>query len=322
METFCANLEGYLRHPPENSGRIRYLEPGRSYRFGLAYSYFLAETYVLLPYLEEQKIPFNFVFYPGGASGLNNPGSDAMLTRVLASPVVRRVIVTQTITEKYPLDMALCSAQQVETVDGGFTQFTDGDVRPRHRRGTDKSTFDLCFVAAEYSHQGRDKGYDLFVAAAHLLAEQFHDVRCHVVGGVTEEDVEVTTVRDRFTFYGWRQPEFLAGMYARMDVCPTPSRASVLYPGNFDGFPLGVDAAYCGAALFVSDPLEMNDHWSDGRTSSSCRRPRRGSRPRWRSTTQTTLRCRASLRLVRRRPSDCSTPTCRSVDACRCSAGR
>ncbi|WP_432535514.1 glycosyltransferase family 4 protein [Kineococcus arenarius] len=134
---------------------------------------------------------------------------------------------------------------------------------PRLRRGTDKDTFDVCFVAAKYSRQGRDKGYDLFAEAAHLLARRFGDVRFHVVGGFDETDVDVSTVRDRFTFHGWRRPDFLAGMYAGMDVCLTPSRVSALYPGSFDGLPLGIDAAYCGAVLFVSDPLGMNDHWSD-----------------------------------------------------------
>lgn len=262
---FRNNKQGYTRHYPQNEARIHHLSRYKKYHIGLAYSFFLAETYVLLPFYERHRIPFVFVLYPGGAFGLNFEQSDDMLRRVLNSRSFRKVIVTQELTQDYLVSSGLSGKDHIEYIYGSIVQFKKADVLPKKRFRDNKPTFDVCFVAAKYSHQGVDKGYDIFIDTAKELAKSTNDVMFHVVGGFDANDVNVNGLEGRITFYGLRRPDFLAEFYSRMDVFLSPNRPFQLFKGNFDGFPLGMDAGYCGVALFVSDPLSMNRHYEDGK---------------------------------------------------------
>src|SRR6185295_5830816 len=120
---FKENKRGYLRYYPYNASRIHYLHERRNYHIGLAYSFFLGETYVLLPFYEKHHIPFVFTLYPGGAFGLDHEQSDIMLRKLFQSPMFRGVIVTQKITEDYLLRTKLCPADKITYIYGGFIQF-------------------------------------------------------------------------------------------------------------------------------------------------------------------------------------------------------
>lgn len=264
-DVFTENMLGYLGHFPSNEGKIGYLDKTKKYRFKLAYSYFLAETYVLLPFYERNNIPFVFMLYPGGAFGLDNESSDKMLKRIFTSKCFKGVIVSQQITKDYLIRKGLCAENKIDLVFGGFSQFKKADIKEKQYYGKDKTTFDIVFVAGNYSPQGKDKGYDLFVGTAKELTRTMKDVRFHVVGNFTEKDVPLGEAKDLFTFYGYRTPDFLLELYASMDVYLSPNRPGMLYPGNFDGFPLGIDTSYCGVAQFASNPLGMNkDLFTDG----------------------------------------------------------
>lgn len=261
-EAFASNLRGYLQRYPENKNRISLLRPNIRYRIGLAYSFFLAETYTLLPFYENHNVPFVFVLYPGGGFGIGNPHSDAMLKKIFASPHFRGVIVTQRITQKYLKQRNLCPKQKVHYIYGGFVQFTDEEVPPKVSYPAQKKTFDIAFFGAKYSDNGVDKGYDLFIEAARLLATH-PNIRFHVIGGLGAEDIDVRDLGTKITFYGYQGPDFLRQFYASTDILLSPNRPGKLFEGNFDGFPIGIDASYCGAALFVSDPLSMNAYYSN-----------------------------------------------------------
>jgi glycosyltransferase involved in cell wall biosynthesis len=259
---FKANKKGYLGYYPKNASKIHYLQGNKSYNFKLAFSFFLGETYVLLPFYEAQKIPFVFVLYPGGLFGLDSRESDYMLRKICGSPYFRAVITTQEITREYLRSHAICSEDKIRYVYGGIAQFTKSEVEPKKKYGVDKNTFDICFVAAKYSERGVDKGYDLFIDSAKKLAKAHDDIRFHVVGGFDATDVDVSMLDDRITFYGYKRPDFLRDFYARMDIYLSPNRPFMLFNGNFDGFPLGNDAGYCGVALFVADELKMNHEYA------------------------------------------------------------
>ena len=199
-----------------------------------------------------------FVLYPGGAFGLDNPGSDKMLKSIFNSKYFRNVIVTQEITKKYLINKKLCDESKISYIYGGFVQFTKEDVRNKRLYRKDKKTFDICFVAAKYSEKGVDKGYDMFIDVAKRLSSKLEDVRFHVIGGFSPKDLDVSTIKEKITFYGYKEPEFLTEFYSGMDIFLSPNKSDVLFPGNFDGFPLGIDAGYCGVALFVCDDLGMN----------------------------------------------------------------
>jgi glycosyltransferase involved in cell wall biosynthesis len=260
---FRAKKAGFKSVHPEQCANIRWLNPAAGYEIGLAYSVFLAETYALLPFYETHGIPFIFTLFPGGLFALHNPHSDAMLHRVCGSPQFRGVIATQVITRDYLLAGGFCPESRITLVFGACVQFRPADVLPKEQFPTDKQTLDLCFVASKYSPQGYDKGYDLFVRTAQLLAERDYCFRFHVVGDFEPDDCPLGAAADRFHFYGPQMPAFLLRLYSRMDIFLSPNRPGALVPGNFDGFPLGGDPSSCGVTLLVADELGINTHYRD-----------------------------------------------------------
>lgn len=257
-ETFNENKSGYLSVYPENRDKIQWLKPHAKHQIELAYSYFLAETYTLLPFYNKNKIPFVFTLYPGGAFGLGNEASDAMLYEIFKSPYFRGVITTQDVTHNYLLKKNMCPPEKIDFLFCGYTQWEKNEALPKKIYQADKNTFDLCFVAAKYTDKGIDKGYDLFIETAHKLSPKYPDMRFHVVGGFDKNDIDVSALGDKITFYGYQKPDFLKEFYTRMDICCSPNRPYKLFKGNFDGFPLGFDSMVCGTALFTTDELYNN----------------------------------------------------------------
>ncbi|MEA4838791.1 MAG: glycosyltransferase family 4 protein [Rhodospirillaceae bacterium] len=260
---FDNNLKKYLHFYPENEGKIFLLNKKNKYKFRLAYSHFLAETFTLLPFFNKNKIPFIFILYPGGAFGLNNKSSDKMLRKIFSSPYFLKVITTQEVTKNYIINKKLCPEEKVEFIFGGISQFRIEDSIKKKLYKVDKDTFDICFVAFKYSDKGVDKGYDLFIEAARRLANQYPDMHFHVVGGFDESEIDVSDIKSQINFYGPRQPNFLRDFYSKMDICLSPNRPYKLYEGNFDGFPLGAECMFLGTALFTTDELMNNNEYFD-----------------------------------------------------------
>ncbi len=258
QEQFNKKLGDYEKMYPETRGKIKFLSSKKRYQINLAYTYFLAETYTLLPFLEKNKVPFVFLLNPGGAFGINNKSSDKMLSEVLSSKFFRKVIVNQEYCQEYLIENKLCSPQDIIYDFSGSAQFKQADVVTKKLYKKDKQTFDLCFVAAKYSPKGIDKGYDLFIAAAKQLVKHLPDVRFHVVGGFDESEINVSKIADSIKFYGYLSPLELPDFYASMDIYMSPSRPFKLYKGGFDGFPLSAGAMYCGVCGFNTDELHLN----------------------------------------------------------------
>ena len=259
---FNENLKAFLKIYPQCRGKIELLSREKTYRFNLAYTYFLAETYTLLPFLEKNQIPFVFLLNPGGAFGINNDSSDRMLKDVFASKYFRKVIVNQKLFEDYLLKKKLCKREDLIYDFSGSVQFEPEDVLPKRYYKRDKPTFDICFVAAKYSPKGFDKGYDLFVEAAKKFASSGSDIRFHVVGGFDEKDIDVLSIKDKIKFYGYLPAAELPSFYSNMDIYVSPNRPFINYPGGSDGFPLSAGAMYCGVCGFNSDELNMNTEFS------------------------------------------------------------
>lgn len=262
-EDFDKNIDAYTAKYPETKGKIQYLSETKKYNISLAYTYFLAETYTLLPFLEKHKIPFVFLLNPGGAFGFDNDDSDKMLKRVFASPFFRKVIVNQRLLQEYLIKKRLCKRPDIIYDFSGSAQFKLADVQPKKFYPGDKPTFDVCFVAAKYSPKGVDKGYDLFIAAAHKLAKICPDMRFHVVGGFDETEIDISAIKDKVKFYGYLPPGDLPEFYSRMEIFMSPNRPFKLYKGNSDGFPLSAGAMYCGVCGFNADELHMNTEFGD-----------------------------------------------------------
>ena len=243
----------------KENAEIKYLFSDKLYKFKLAYSYFVGETYTLLPFYNKYKIPFVFVLYPGGAFGLTNQSSINMLKEIFKSPYFRKVIATQKVTKDFLIENKLCSENQIEYLYGGYIQFDKEEIPDKkYYYPIDKSTIDICFVAMKYSVKGEDKGYDKFIAAAKILCKKYDYLRFHIVGNWDENEIDVQDIKNKITFYGVRNKKFLKDLYQRMDISISPSTSSKLISGSFDGFPLGVDQMAFGVVNLVTDELNNN----------------------------------------------------------------
>ena len=185
------------------------------------------------------------------------------MTTIFGSPMFRRVLATQEFTRDYLLRKGLCAERDITTHYGGFVQYVQEDVRPRRYYPADKPTFDLAFVAARYMPRGMNKGYDLFLRTARTLCARHDDMRFHVVGNWDPDEIDVSDLGDRITFHGYLSAEELVELYTGIDVLLTPNRP-LAFMKQFDGFPLGIDAGYCGVAVFTADELGMNRHYEEG----------------------------------------------------------
>lgn len=250
----------YELHHPAHRGRVQAYDPAMLGRAKLAYTIFINNAYDFCEALEQHQVPFVFCLYPGGGFVIDGAESDRKLRRVFASPCFRKVICTQKITHDYLLGKGLCPLERIEFVFGGVHFPPAADTPPKLRYGVDKHGFDICFVASRYIARGIDKGYDVFVAAAKLLAPRFPDMRFHVVGNFTPQEIDVEELGSGIQFHGMLNTRQLADFYAGMEIILSPNRPFILSPGSFDGFPTGtcVEAGLGGVALFIADPLHLS----------------------------------------------------------------
>lgn len=262
----------YAARYPHFARRVQRFSPKALGRPRLAHVVFLNNAAAHLPVLEDRGIPFVMTLYPGGGFGLDEAQSDEKLARVLSSPLLRSVITTQHVTDRYLRNFAsthrlrLPPTRQILGVVVHPLYF-DGEL-PAHQPyfGEGKDVLDICFVAEKYMPCGTNKGYPEFIAAA-LSLQGEPAVRFHVVGSFTPSDLDVTPLGNRIRFHGRIETVNLPMFFSGMDVIVSPNKPRVLHPGNFDGFPTGscTEAALCGVTVVASDSLGQNPGYPDGR---------------------------------------------------------
>jgi len=184
------------------------------------------------------------------------------LKRVFSSPYFRKVIVTQKIIYNYLIKKNFCKTEDIEFIYGGVSPTDKYHIKNKLKiyYPFEKNSFDICFVAYKYIERGLDKGYDIFIDIAKKLYKQYDNIYFHVVGNFSEEDINVSEIRDRIKFYGFLETSQFIDFYKKQDIILSPNRSFVLNPGSFDGFLLGtcVEAGINGVALFISDTLNQN----------------------------------------------------------------
>lgn len=263
-------IENHQKHISEFEEQYKSLKNKIKLRKGfvninskLFYCVFINNIFRNLSWLEKHKIPFVFTLYPGGGFQLNEITSDDKLKKVFLSPMFRKVIVTQKIAYDYLLDKKLCDPEKIEFIFGGVVPQVSlkKDLKEKKNYLDNKTTFDICFCAAKYMPKGEDKGYDVFIEFAIEIAKKYDFVRFHVVGGFTDEDIDILSIRDKISFYGYQNFESLGVIYKKMDVLISPNKAFVLGKGAFDGFPLGtvVEAVLNGVVVLITDELKQNN---------------------------------------------------------------
>ncbi len=234
----------------------------------LFYCVFLTNIYENLVWLEKYKIPFVFTLYPGGGFQIEDYISDQKLQKVLESPQFRKVIVNQLFTKEYLISKKFCSEDKIE--------FIFGCVVPQHSLKTNlilkdnysvKKTFNVVFCAAKYMSKGLDKGYDVFIELAHNLIAKYDFVHFHVIGGFDKEDIDVSLLEGKISFYGYQKFDDLAAIFQKMDVILSPNKPFLFGKGAFDGFPLGtvIEAVLNGVVAIVTDNLNQNTVFENGK---------------------------------------------------------
>ncbi len=228
----------------------------------LIYSDFLINANLSIIIAERLHVPFVFTLYPGGGFHLKIADSDAMLRRITSSPCFRQVIVTQKVTYDYLIDNHFCKPNQIKFIFGVVADLKqiDAEYDGKKHFSFDKKTLDICFVAYKYTPQAVDKGYDVFIEVARQLSRRYDDIQFHVVGGIDENDIDVTELKGRITFYGKRNMEWFDDFYKDKDIILSPNIPGKMYEGSFDGFPTGccVDAGLRKTAIFCTDELGLN----------------------------------------------------------------
>ncbi|MFZ3150317.1 MAG: glycosyltransferase [Anaerolineaceae bacterium] len=232
----------------------------------LAYVEFHYNMKVFLNTLENYQIPFIFTLYPGGGFEVDVSESDLTLRRIFASPLFRKVIVTQKLTYNYLIKKGFCSPDQIEFIYGVVTPtgMLENSINKRYF-GVDKSTLDICFVAHKYMAKGIDKGYDVFIDVAKRIVKLYDDVNFHVVGSFDENDLPIDGLEGRITFYGLQPSEWFHGFYQDKDIILSPNVPFVLLNGSFDGFPTAscTEAGANGVVILCTDSLGLNIKFTD-----------------------------------------------------------
>ena len=266
---FDACHQQYVARFPQWAGRVRPFASDALAGATLAYLNFLNNAVQFLPTLQARGLPFILTLYPGGGFGVDAPDSDAKLRQVLASPLLRALVVTTPVIAQY----LRAFAQRESLTLPPVTEIAGVVVNPLYfgeaRRaylGAGKRRADVCFVAEKYMERGINKGYPEFIAAAQIAAAADPSVRFHVVGSFSADDVDLGPLAGRLRFHGTLPTSELREFLLNMDVIVAPSRPFTLHAGNFDGFPTGacIEAAACGVAVLAADPLAQNRLFEDG----------------------------------------------------------
>lgn len=231
----------------------------------ILYSIFLKDTYrFVLPLANKYDIPFVFTLYPGGQFELEDSESDRKLKEIFSSPNFRRVIVTQKITKDYLMKKKLCRKENIEYIFGVVTP--EAKNTPHGKRFGDKRNLDIVFAAHKYSDAISDKGFDIFCEVAKKLSKKYSNINFHIIGNHTDCDYDISGIKN-IKFYGSVDNNSLRKIYRNIDIIISPTFRSNGEPRSFfDGFPVAsaTDAAACGVAMFVTDPLGLNDgHFID-----------------------------------------------------------
>ncbi len=247
-----------LSHKKTFVGKVQDIKNARFF-----YCIFLNNIYDSLHYLEKNKINFIFTLYPGGGFDTKDEVALKKLKSVLSSKYFKGVIVTQQFTEDFIVKNYNCPKDKILNIFGCIIpQNSINTTRSRHYNSS--MTLHVCFCAAKYTEIGADKGYDIFIETAKILASKGHNIHFNVIGGYDSKVISIEGYEKFFTFHGYKKYEELQPIFLEQDIIMSPNRPFILNAGSFDGFPLGavVEAALNGVTPIVTDELKQNTVFS------------------------------------------------------------
>ncbi|KHD38479.1 LPS biosynthesis protein [Clostridium acetobutylicum] len=267
-ESYTTFYNQYAKIYPQFKDRIKFFADNIQFNCSLFYTVFAGNASYFLKYFEREATPFVFTLYPGGRFSLSDLNCKNNLIMVCSSKFFKKVIVTQEISYKYLIDNNITTSDKIEYIYGYVddSKYFFENYKRKLCYPQDKQTFDICFVAGKYTSKGIDKGYDSFVEICKRLSKISDQFRFHVVGGFSSSDIDVSDIKDRMKFYGYKQKEFFPEFYSHMDIVIAPTVPFLRGTGEFDGFPTGcaVEAGMSGTAVFCTDFLKLNRSFIDG----------------------------------------------------------
>ncbi len=256
-------LQKYIKVYPDMQNYIRYLSPDKDYKFNLAFSYHLGETYTLLPFYKKYNIPFCFMLSADTSFGFENESSDAMIKEIVDSNLCKKIFVSHKKIGDYLTGKGICADNLIHFDPLRTLNLKPEDVKEKQLYKKDKQSFDICFTAFKYTESGLDLGYDLFIEVAKVLAKKYDDIYFHVIGAFNPDDANIAEIKDRISFRAGILTRFLPNFYAKMDINLSPNRPFKAFQGSFDEFPLDGHAIYCGVCSFNTDLLGLNTEYTD-----------------------------------------------------------
>lgn len=268
---FVEQYKNYQALYPQHATRVSSYLPDRLAGVKLAYITFLNNAHAYLDDLMHHEVPFVLNLYPGGGLGLGEEESDRKLLRVLQSPLLKDIIVTQPVVERYLTVFAqthgltLAPMHLLQGVVVNPDYFDPELTRHGIRYGQGKDKLDICFVAESYMPGAANKGFPEFMVAMQRLCD-LDSLRIHVVGGgYSSADFDVPGLERKIQYHGRLPTAQLRAFYVQMDLIISPNRPGQLHAGNFDGFPTGacVEAALCEVAIMATDALAQNPGYID-----------------------------------------------------------
>ena len=271
LAEFTDHFNAYRALYPELAQRIGQYVPSRLLGAKFAYITFLNNAHQYLDDLTRFEIPFVLNLYPGGGLGLNEAESDQKLLRVLASPLLKAIIVTQPVVENYlnllaqTHSLRLPPLHLIQGVVANPDYFNAKLTQHGPRYGFGKEVLDVCFVAENYMAGAANKGLPEFVKAMQGLKD-LPQLRIHLVGGgYSDADYQVPRLASSIEYHGRLSTTQLREFFVNADIIVSPNRPGLLHAGNFDGFPTGacVEAALCQVAIVASDALQQNSGYKD-----------------------------------------------------------
>ncbi len=265
------NKADFVKEYGVNPDTIKPFHPWTKVNAKLAYCVFMTNGVYLIDYFEKRNLKFILELYPGGGFSIQTDGfMYENLKRVIGSPMLEKVIVTQPISRDFLMQQNICDKSKIVYIHGGFVSADFMKLPSKTiQYPRDKNTIDICWAGAKYMPRGVNKGYDIFIDMAHYLLDTApeYNFHFHIVGGFDEFEIPIDPKhRPRFTYYGFLKNREFTDFYKDKDIFICPLRPNLLGKGIFDGFPTGVsgEAGMHGVCLLLTDPLNQNEVFTDG----------------------------------------------------------
>jgi lipopolysaccharide transport system ATP-binding protein len=247
---------------PDVQNRVVAFDPAILPHAKLCFLNFLNNAHHHIESLEAANLPFVFTLYPGGGFELHSDAAKSKLTRVLASPMLRAVISTQSVTTDV-LRLMQCPVEVHELygVVINPAYFCSSDQPAKRTIDPGGRGPKICFVAHRYDPRGTTKGYPVFIEVCAKLADRHPGLEFSVVGNYGPDDLDIPAqLAGNLHFKGLMATSPLRQFLLTQDLLISPNQPYAVSGAVFDGFPTAscVEASLCGVAILCSDELDLN----------------------------------------------------------------